>query len=158
MNDTRLVIAAFGALSVALGVWLLLTARSNWNRTQELGLPVDCRAVLGWLDKSGAADGPLALPENLAEVAADRHAWLVSREEGRCVVLKRGVAGKHRYTGDLCCEEGVPAGADLAIGAPPLDALHVESRETKRWAKVSFPLAPAPGAPMAPPSPAPPAP
>lgn len=149
MSRSRLFVVAFSVLSLGLAVWLVLTARSHWNRTQESGLPIDCRAVLGWVDREGpkpGADGALALPDKLAEAATDRQAWLVARPEGRCVLLEReAVEGGHGA--DLCCEADLPGAEGAAgtgggvipsLGPWPFDALRATSRETKRWAKVTF--------------------
>lgn len=149
MNRSKVITVVFGGLSIALGVWLFLTARHNWNRAQESGLSVDCRATLGWIDKdhpTPAADGSLAMPEKLGDIAADDKAWLLQRPGDRCVLLKRELLPKDNFAGDLCCEADLPepTGAErplLSVGdAPPFDELYVTSRETSRWAKVVFDL------------------
>ncbi|GMV43325.1 MAG: hypothetical protein AMXMBFR64_50410 [Myxococcales bacterium] len=146
----KVIVVAFAAICVGLALWLVLTARSNWDRAQQSGLPPDCRATFGWLDKdhpTPAADGSLEMPSRLGDVAADDKAWLLEGASGRCLLLKRELRPKDNFAGDLCCERDLPAAHDtagrplLSLGPrPPFEELYQASRETSRWAKVVFDL------------------
>lgn len=151
-SASRAVAAGLAVVCVGGAVALTLVGKRNVERSLETGMPVDCRAVVGWIDKErpplGAGANDLALPKRLAKLSVDATAHvLVTDTASRCLLLKTSIGWKDNFEGDLCCEAPLPpdsAGAGskpiVSVGDPPFEELYVRERMNPHWAKVYFDL------------------